>query len=132
MMRMNPTVMKFGGTSVEDANAFRNVAKIVWAAADANPVVVVSAISGFTNSLLKSIDRAVRGDPRNANRSLEPDFARHVAIAGELLNADSTATFEQALAAARAEIRQLHRIIAAHPVTAPPLQDRSEEHTSEL
>src|ERR1041384_7233074 len=122
-MRMNPTVMKFGGTSVEDANAFRNVAKIVLASADASPVVVVSAISGFTNSLLKSVDRAVRGDPRNAARSLEPDFARHVAIAGELLNADATATFEQALAAARAEIRQLHRIIAAHPVTAPPLQD---------
>ena len=115
--------MKFGGTSIEDANAFRNVAKIVLAAADANPVVVVSAISGFTNSLLKSVDRAFRGDPRNASRSLEPDFARHVAIAGELLNADATATFEQALAAARAEIRQLHRIIAAHPVTTPPLQD---------
>src|SRR5256886_7552883 len=121
-MRMNPTIMKFGGTSVEDANAFRNVAKIVLAAADASPVVVVSAISGFTNSLLKSVDRAFRGDPRNASRSIEPDFARHVAIAGELLNADATATFEQALAAARAEIRQLHRIIAAHPVTTPPLQ----------
>src|ERR1041385_3111724 len=122
-MRMNPTVMKFGGTSVEDASAFRNVAKIVLAAAEPSPVVVVSAISGFTNSLLKSVDRAVSGDPRNASRSLEPDFARHVAIAGELLKADATATFEQALAAARAEIRQLHRIIAAHPVTAPPLQD---------
>src|SRR2546421_113616 len=122
-MRLKPTIMKFGGTSVEDANAFRNVAKIVLAAADANPVVVVSAISGFTNSLLKSVDRAFHGDPRNASRSIEPDFARHVAIAGELLNADATATFEQALAAARAEIRQLHRIIAAHPVTMPPLQD---------
>ena len=122
-MVMKPTIMKFGGTSVEDANAFRNVAKIVLAAADANPVVVVSAISGFTNSLLKSVDRAFRGDPRNASRVLEPDLARHVAIAGELLNADATATFEQALAAARAEIRQLHRIIAAHPVTTPPLQD---------
>src|ERR1041385_9395967 len=122
-MRMNPTVMKFGGTSVEDASAFRNVAKIVLAAAEPSPVVVVSAISGFTNALLKSVDHAVGGDPRLASRSLEPDFARHVAIAGELLNADASATFEQALAAARAEIRQLHRIIAAHPVTAPPLQD---------
>ncbi|HXI26250.1 MAG TPA: lysine-sensitive aspartokinase 3 [Pyrinomonadaceae bacterium] len=122
-MRINPTILKFGGTSVEDANAFRNVAKIVLAAAEANPVIVVSAISGFTNSLLKSVDRAFGGDPRNASRSLEPDFARHVAIAGELLNADAGATFEQALAAARGEIRQLHRIIAAHPVTTPPLQD---------
>src|SRR6184192_923260 len=131
-MRMNPTIMKFGGTSVEDANAFRNVAKIVLAAADANPVVVVSAISGFTNSLLKSVDRAFRGDPRNASRSIEPDFARHVAIAGELLNADATATFEQALAAARAEIRQLHRIMAAHPVTTPPLQDEIVAYREQL
>ena len=80
---MNPTIMKFGGTSVEDANAFRNVAKIVLAAADANPVVVVSAISGFTNSLLKSVDRAVRGDPRNASRSIEPDFWRRMACQRE-------------------------------------------------
>jgi aspartate kinase len=115
--------MKFGGTSVEDANAFRNVAKIVLAAADAAPVVVVSAISGFTNSLLNSVDKAVQGDGRNATRSLEPDFARHVAIGKELLNADAVATLEQAVAAARAEIRQLHKIIAAHPVTTPPLQD---------
>src|SRR2546421_348768 len=131
-MRLKPTIMKFGGTSVEDANAFRNVAKIVLAAADANPVVVVSAISGFTNSLLKSVDRAFHGDPRNASRSIEPDFARHVAIAGELLNADAAATFEQALAAARAEIRQLHRIIAAHPVATPPLQDETVAYGEQL
>lgn len=115
--------MKFGGTSVEDAAAFRNVAKIALAAADAAPVVVVSAISGFTNSLLNSVDKAVSGDARNAARSLEPEFTRHVAIAEELLNADATATFRQTVAAARAEIRQLHKIIAAHPVTTPPLQD---------
>lgn len=120
---MNPTVMKFGGTSVEDANAFRNVAKIVLVAVDSMPVIVVSAISGFTNSLLNSVDKAVSGDARNATRSLEPGFARHVAIAEELLNADATATFKQTVAAARAEIRQLHRIIATHPVTTPPLQD---------
>jgi aspartate kinase len=120
---MNPTVMKFGGTSVEDANAFRNVAKIVLASADASPVVVVSAIGGFTNSLLKSVDKAVRGDARNATRALEPDFARHLSIGKELLNADANSKFEHTVAIARAEIRQLHRIIATHPVTTPPLQD---------
>ena len=122
-MRINPTVMKFGGTSVEDGAAFRNVAKIVLAAADANPVVVVSAISGFTNSLLTSVGKAVHGDARNATRSLEPDFLRHLSIGKELLNPEANTTFEQTVAAARAEIRQLHRIIAAHPVTTPPLQD---------
>ena len=120
---MQPTVMKFGGTSVEDAKAFRNVARIVIAADDSRPVVVVSAISGFTNSLLKSVDRAVRGDARNATRDLEPEFARHLTISAELLNAEANVKFEQAVASARAEIRQLHKIIAAHPVTTPPLQD---------
>jgi aspartate kinase len=120
---MQPTVMKFGGTSVEDGAAFRNVAKIILTAADAMPVVVVSAISGFTNSLLQSVERAVRGDARNATRALEPDFARHSAIGKELLNGDASAKFEHTVATARAEIRQLHKIIAAHPVTSPPLQD---------
>ena len=78
---MQPTVMKFGGTSVESAAAFRNVAKIILAGAEATPVVVVSAISGFTNSLLQSVEKAVRGDARNATRALEIDFARHSSIA---------------------------------------------------
>ena len=45
-----PVVMKFGGTSVADAAAFENVARIVATQRDA--VVVVSAMSGVTDSLL--------------------------------------------------------------------------------
>ena len=51
--------MKFGGTSVEDASAFRNVAAIVGAAVALRPVVVVSAIAGFTNALLASVQKDV-------------------------------------------------------------------------
>ena len=120
---MKPTVMKFGGTSVEDANAFRNVAAIVNAAIAARPVVVVSAISGFTNALLLSVQKAIGGDGRAATRLLDPDLRRHVAIARELLDAESSAAFELTVAVARREIRQLHKIIAVHPVTHPPLQD---------
>lgn len=120
---MQPTIMKFGGTSVENADAFRNVAQIVIPAANVTPIIVVSAISGFTNSLLKSVEKAISGDARQATRSLDHDFARHTEISRELLNADAAAKFEQMAAAARLEIRQLHKIIAAHPVTSPPLQD---------
>lgn len=120
---MQPTIMKFGGTSVEDANAFRNVAKIVVRAASSTAAIVVSAIAGFTNSLLKSVEKAAAADARQATRLLEPDFARHLAISRELLNPEAAAKFEQAVGAARLEIRQLHKIIAAHPVTRPPLQD---------
>lgn len=121
--KMKPTIMKFGGTSVEDANAFRNVASIVRAAVHSQPVVVVSAIAGFTNSLLRSVEKAIRGDAKNATRSLEPDFARHNGIAKELLKTEAATSIEQIVGAARTEIRQLHKIIAAHPVTSPPLQD---------
>jgi aspartate kinase len=120
---MNPTIMKFGGTSVEDANAFRNVAEIVKAAVPLRPTVVVSAISGFTNALLASVQKAIEGDARGATRMLDNDLKRHIAIARELLNAESSATFELTIAVTRREIRQLHKIIAVHPVTHPPLQD---------
>jgi aspartate kinase len=120
---MKPTIMKFGGTSVEDASAFRNVAAILTSALAARPVVVVSAIGGFTNSLLASIQKAIGGDARAATRLLDHDLKRHVAIARELLSPESCAAFELTLAVTRREIRQLHKIIAVHPVTQPPLQD---------
>jgi aspartate kinase len=115
--------MKFGGTSVENADAFRNVASVVRAAVHSQPLVVVSAIAGFTNSLLQSVAKAIAGDARNATRSLDADLARHNAIAKDLLNSEAATSIEQIVGAARAEIRQLHKIIAAHPVTSPPLQD---------
>jgi len=120
---MNPTIMKFGGTSVEDAGAFRNVAAIVRVAVASRPVVVVSAISGFTNALLASVQKAIEGDARAATRLLDQDLRRHISIARELLKAESCAAFELTVAVARREIRQLHKIIAVHPVTHPPLQD---------
>ena len=120
---MKPTIMKFGGTSVEDTNAFRKVAGIVRSSVRARPVVVVSAIGGFTNALLSSVDRAIRGDARGATRSLASDLERHVTIARELLNDAARSSFAMAVAGARSEIRQLHKIIAAHPVTSPSLQD---------
>src|SRR5437667_5929775 len=122
-MLPGPIIMKFGGTSVEDANAFRNVTTIVSSAIAMRPVVVVSAIGGFTNQLLASVETAVDNDARSATRSLEDGFQRHIAIANELLADAARPAFDTAVLDARREIRQLHKIIAAHPVTAPPLQD---------
>jgi aspartate kinase len=120
---MKPTIMKFGGTSVEDVNAFRNVTEIVKTAVALRPVVVVSAIGGFTNALLASVQKAIGGDARAATRLLDHDLKRHVAIARKLLNPESCAALELTVAVTRREIRQLHKIIAVHPVTQPPLQD---------
>jgi len=122
-MSIQPTIMKFGGTSVEDAAAIRNVVAIVRLAVNSRPVVVVSALGGFTNALLGSVETAIDGDARAASKSLEPEFDRHLNIAEQLLNNERRAAFVSTVGDARSKIRQLHKIIAAHPVTSPPLQD---------
>jgi aspartate kinase len=55
-------VMKFGGTSVGDADCIRRAAVIVKTAAAQSPVVVVvSAMSGVTNRLIDAANRAKAG-----------------------------------------------------------------------
>jgi bifunctional aspartokinase / homoserine dehydrogenase 1 len=55
--------MKFGGTSVGDANCVRRAADIVKSAAARGPVVVVvSAMSGVTNRLIQAAHRAEAGE----------------------------------------------------------------------
>ncbi len=55
-------VMKFGGTSVESAEAIRRVAGIVRTRIDRYPVVVVSAMGKTTNKLLAIAASAVAGE----------------------------------------------------------------------
>jgi aspartokinase len=56
-------VMKFGGTSMGDAECIARSAKIVVEGArEASVVVVVSAMSGVTNRLIASATRAASGD----------------------------------------------------------------------
>jgi aspartate kinase len=55
-------VMKFGGTSVESAEAIARVAGIVRTRLDRQPLVVVSAMGKTTNKLLAIAGAAVAGD----------------------------------------------------------------------
>ncbi len=80
-----PLVYKFGGSSVGDASRLRHVASLVAAAADP-PVVVVSALAGTTDTLVKAARiHAAGGD-------LEPllgELARsHRAVAQEVAGDD--------------------------------------------
>ena len=120
---MKPIIMKFGGTSVEDSEAFRNVAHIVKAAAPESVVVVVSAIGGFTDALLSSVEQANDGDATAATSSLDQDFERHRAIANQLLGDEAKTQLKTLLADARGQISDLHKIVAAHPSTRAPLRD---------
>lgn len=107
------TVMKFGGTSVADAAAFDNVARIVAAERQNSPVVVVSAMSGVTDALLAATSIA----------SLENVFARHEAVARELLPDSDAAAFLGELNSAADQLAALLQEITHHPSEHGRLQD---------
>ena len=65
-------VMKFGGTSVGNAGRIRQCAEIVSEAARRDRiVVVVSAMSGITDLIFKTIDAARHGDAASTDASLK-------------------------------------------------------------
>ncbi|MBQ0161713.1 MAG: aspartate kinase [Treponema sp.] len=55
-------VMKFGGSSVADADRIRHVASIIKAYKDEKPVVVLSAMGDTTDHLLEAADIAANGE----------------------------------------------------------------------
>ena len=120
---MQPMVLKFGGTSVEDAAAMGRLSQIVKDRLTSRPVVVVSALRGVTDALLQSVRCASEGDPEAGMALLTPQLQRHVLIAEDTLNAAEQAAIQHMVADARDEIGNLLRIVKAHPGTRLPLQD---------
>ena len=86
---MKPTIMKFGGTSVEGATAFQNAARIVSERRELRPVVVVSAMAGFTDALLASVKESLHGDASSAASTLEKHFDRHLRVIEALLSSEA-------------------------------------------
>lgn len=80
-------VMKFGGTSVEDAQAIERVTEIVRGRLGQNPAVVVSALAGVTDQLLEMGRIAGAGDQQSALELSRALRARHYQVASELLEA---------------------------------------------
>jgi len=77
-------VLKFGGTSVADAEAFERAAQIVRASRSAPVVAVVSALSGVTDALIKSFHTAISEGSQRAFQILDEHFERHLKIAQTL------------------------------------------------
>jgi aspartate kinase len=123
MTAIKPLLMKFGGTSVEDAPALARAAEIVGARRALRPVVVVSAMSRVTDALLAAVRRAEAGDSTAALSSLEPHFARHLDAAQSLVSAEEVEGFAASVAQAREEIAVLLREVAARTRPAALLQD---------
>ena len=78
-------VMKFGGTSVEDAAAIERATAIVQSRRAEHPVVVVSALAKVTDQLQEMGEAAGRGDREQALQLARCLRERHYNVAGELL-----------------------------------------------
>src|SRR6266566_7506622 len=123
---MKPIIMKFGGTSVEGATAFKNAAHLVFDRQALHPVVVVSAMAGFTDALFTSVQQALEVGHAEAGGSLEKHFDRHLRVIEALLNTEA-----QRMAAlvdqSRVEITELLRTAVAEVVDARDNEDRQED-----
>jgi aspartate kinase len=89
--REHVVVMKFGGTSVEDATAMNRTAAIVKGRRDKGltAVVVVSAMAKVTDQLIAAAAAAGRGDRDGALALAARLRNRHVDTAAELLAGDA-------------------------------------------
>lgn len=126
-MASSSVVMKFGGTSVEDANAFARVAEIVAAELKNHPpVVVVSAMSRLTDALLASVREAHSSSAAEQSAAfdkLTEHLERHTVVARQLLSQTEAARIETVINQARAEIGDLLHQVAARRMPLLVLQD---------
>lgn len=100
-------IMKFGGTSVEDAAAIRNLTEIVSKEVPRKPVVIVSACSGITNQLLKTAQLAAEGKKDEALANVAAIEARHKRIVKELFDGEVLKLLQKQFTAVGEELAAL-------------------------
>ena len=116
-------VMKFGGTSVQDAEAIDRAAQIVKERLPQRPVVVVSAMAKVTDQLLNMARAAGAGDRDTALKLCRQLQERHYNTAGELLGTGLFTNFHNDLAAHFESLDELLRGIVAVGELTPRTTD---------
>jgi len=116
-------VMKFGGTSVQDAKAIDRVAHIVQGRLADRPVVVVSAMAKVTDSLLAMGKAAGEGDRKTALKMARALRERHYETAGELLGTALFTEFHSTLGEDFEDLDELLRGIGAVGEITPRTYD---------
>jgi aspartate kinase len=116
-------VMKFGGTSVQDAEAIDRAATIVQGRLPQKPVVVVSAMAKVTDQLLAMARAAGAGDRKTALKLSRALRERHYNTAGELLGTALFTQFHSNLGVDFEALDELLRGIAAVGELTPRTTD---------
>jgi aspartate kinase len=123
--RTDLVVMKFGGTSVEDAKAMLRTAEIVRGRRERGlkPVVVVSAMAKVTDLLLAAAAAAGRGDKKGALAIAARLRNRHIETTADLLCGDLFTEVEGAIRRGFDMLDDLLRGIAAVGELTPRTND---------
>src|ERR1700739_1474006 len=116
-------VMKFGGTSVEDAKAIDRVASIVHGRQAQQPVVVVSAMAKVTDTLLTMAKAAGAGERKTALKLCRSLQGRHYNTASELLGTARFTEFHSELGSDFETLDELLRGISAVGEITPRTTD---------
>jgi aspartate kinase len=82
-------VIKFGGTSVGDADRVANAIEIVSERRERKPVIVVSALAGVTNELVAASEAACAQDPKRVAEIIARVRQRHEDVALRLVQQKS-------------------------------------------
>ena len=124
-MKENIVVMKFGGTSVEDAKSIERTAAIVRGRSERglDPVVIVSAMAKVTDQLIAAANAAGRGDRTGALAISARLRHRHIETAAQLLDDTRFATMQLKMDAEFDSLDDLLRGIAAVEELTPRTSD---------
>jgi aspartate kinase len=132
---MSLVVMKFGGTSVEDATAIGRTAAIVAGRVSAGkkPVVVVSAMAKVTDQLLRAASSAAAGDRTGALSISSRLRCRHRDTAAALVkDAKASAELQQWIDAKFDGLDEILRGLAAILELTPRISDLIVSHGERL
>jgi aspartate kinase len=116
-------VCKFGGTSVQDAEAMTRVAEIIAERRKLQPVVVASAMGKTTNHLLEAARTAAKGKRQEALDLLSKTKDKHLKEAQKMGIAATEDWVFQTLQAYFKELRDLVKGLAALGELTPRIMD---------
>ena len=111
-------VLKFGGTSVGSVENFRKVANIVQAT-EGEKIVVLSAMSGVTNTLVRIAELLGSSNIEDALELIHGLHDKYQTVARDLLASDDNFYKAQVL------LKRLHNVMLS--VASEPFSDKNEK-----
>src|SRR5947209_13191348 len=116
--------MKFGGTSVGSAARIRDAAQLVAMERGRRPVVVVSAVSGVTNTLLEGVEHAAAGRDPDVQGILAKLRAIHANVAACIDDPDDRTAALAEVETVLSDLSRFYVAIGAMGEPIPALVDR--------